>query len=154
MSNPLSESEQQHRRDVFRGMILPILIGVGVFVAVVAPVFFLPNANQVGIVADVLTVVFVLFPIFICLFPLYLLLLVLAFGIGRANYPVGRFLRRVNRWTSTANKRVATVATKIEDGVIQARSSVAWIENQLNQTFQPKPTVTEDHDNEDGVSHQ
>ncbi len=146
--------EQQHRREVFRGIVLPMLVGVGVFIVVIAPIFLLPNANQVGIVADVLTVVFMLFPVFVCLFPLYLVLLMLAFGIGHANYPVGRFLRRVNRWTTTANKRVATVSTQVDEVVIQARSSIAWIEDRLNRTFQPSSSTKQDDQNEDGVSDQ
>ena len=154
LSASLSASEQQHRREVFRRILLPVLIGLAVFVVVIAPVFFLPNANQVGIVADVLMVVFMFFPIFICLVPLYLVLLVLAFGIGHSNYPTGRFLRRINRWTGTANQRVSVFYSKVDRVVVHARSSVAVVEDRLNQTFQPKPTVIEDQQKEDGVSHQ
>lgn len=150
MSDPLSLSEQQHRRDVFRGIVLPMLVGVGVLVVVIAPVILLPNANQVGIVADVLMIVFVFFPVFVCLFPMYLLLLVLAFGIGHANYSTGRFLRRVNRLTSTANKRVATVSAQVDQVVLQARSSIAWVEDRLSRTFQPSSDLTQDDQDKNG----
>jgi E3 ubiquitin-protein ligase DOA10 len=114
-----------HRNETLLHIVLPVAGGGLLILIAVVIALVLQRRVQVQILADVLSIIFLLCPMLVCMFPIYLLLVVLAAGMGRIHDGTVPYLERVQNFTraiaeqahtlmSAITKRVISLSTKIE----------------------------------------
>lgn len=102
--------QQQHRHDVTMGIVLPMLGGLLGLAVLVGLAIALLNAVQFSILADTLTIFFILVPyVVMCLIPT-LLLMAAALGLwalhGNIARPLARFARKATISLQKAQRQI------------------------------------------------
>ena len=146
------ESERIHRRQSFRQITLP-LIGGFLFLALALglPVAFLmlPNTAEVATLSNLMVILFMLLPNFLCLMGFYLLLAYLIFGLGTFNKFSARRLRQLNRLSVNISERTTNITTTIDRRTLDARVRIAGIESAMDRAFQPDTTPADNESDAD-----
>lgn len=134
------ESIRVHRREVRRGITLPLVGGFVVFVAAIAVsvwvLYLSGRAGQLAMVANVFTTLFILLPMAVCLLPVYLLFMVAAFGTGALHGWSAKHLRRLNRLSRTITDKTIQVTELVDKRTLEARVKVAGAEALMEQAFE------------------
>ena len=149
-------SERQHRRETFRQVVLPVVLGfAGLLTAIGLAAWLVavqPAPGQLSLVADMLLIVFVLLPMVICLLPLYILLMVAAFGTGALHNASARQLRRLNRLTQTVSDRTIQVTERANRQTLALRVRLAGAEALMEGAFSENPTTNNANSNGESSS--
>lgn len=120
----MTDPKKTHRRETLLQIILPVLGGGLLIVTAMVIALLLPTRAQVGIVADVLVMVFVLCPLLLCTLPLYLIFVALAYGMARAHGGIEPYLDKLNALTQAASQRILKLLGTVSQWVINFNSKV------------------------------
>jgi hypothetical protein len=137
--------QQQHRREVRNQIVLPmvgVLLAMGLLTGFVIAVL---NRGQFSMVADLLSIIYILVPIVLtCLVPTILLMAV-AIGVWKLNSmaisPLARGRTRVVRLLARAQKQVPRAATP----VIMLQERVSRLEHLLSRRQPVSPEEEQSH---------
>ncbi len=131
------DAQRQHRRQVFRGIQVPLfLLAAGLVLAVVLVAWITQlRPDQMGAVADFMLIFCVLLPTVICLLPAYILFMVAAFGIGSVHNSSARQLNRLNNLTYNITERTIDVTEAVDKRVADWRVRTAGAETLMNEAF-------------------
>jgi uncharacterized membrane protein YeiB len=121
-----------HRKETILHIILPMVGGVLLLVAALGVVLLMQQRAQVQIVADIMTMLFLLCPLLVCLFPLYLLLVILAFGMGRLHDGTIPHLERLQHFTASLAQRTRALMNRITAQVINLNAKIEPILDRLS----------------------
>ena len=117
----------QHRRDVRRQIILPlIIVGLLLVLFPAVGVLLLMSAHQLNIVASLAGVMVALFVIIVGLIP-YSLLLVAIFGMNRLYRRTNSILLRGRRAVHRLNGSLITASKGISRPFIAMQRRLAWM---------------------------
>ena len=124
---PISEAMIQHRRDVRREMILPLVIAAVLLVILPAvAVLLLMSTRQLDIVASFAAVMVALFFIIVGVIP-YTLLLVPIFGMNRLYRRTESLLASGQRVIHRVNGGLTVVSKGISRPFIAVQRRFAWV---------------------------
>lgn len=145
------ESIATHQRETLRQIVLPVGSGIVIFGLLLGAIFLtptlLPFPNQVAMVANILAVLCMIIPMFLCLLPVYLLMMVLAFGTGAFHNTSANQLRRLNRLSRTVTDKTISATETINKQTVNLRVRLAGIETTMDDAFKPDDKTTPTNNN-------
>jgi len=141
-------SEQVHRRETFRDIVAPLLLGVMGLIFSLLLTFTLPmlvrTPEQVAMLANTLAIIYLICPMILCILPAYILLMIIAFGTGRLHSRLARPLHGLNRFSRTVTDKTIEATEAIGKHTINARVKIAGLENAMNNAFKGEDVETHD----------
>lgn len=146
------ESERIHRRETFRDIVAPILLGFLGLILSLSLTFGLPmlvrTPDQVAMLSNSLAIIYLICPMVLCFLPAYILLMVIAFGAGALHNKLARPLRGLNRLSRTITDKTIQATDAIDKQTINMRVRVAGLENAMDNAFKSEDVETDDTRNE------
>ncbi|KAB2903980.1 MAG: hypothetical protein KJ064_14750 [Anaerolineae bacterium] len=121
---------QKHKREMFRRIILPVLIPVLLLILVAVILFVLAmtdtlTGRQIGVMAAILVVVFVLLPFALIMLGLNAALLYVAFSAGRLPSLAAKPLELARQYTEKGAELTRTHSERLTTPIITTRSKLA-----------------------------
>lgn len=129
---------QKHRRETFRQIYLPLLIPILLLVIGAVALFVLAmtdtvTGREIGVIAGILVVVFVLLPLVLLMLVLDAVLLFLAFGSGEIHQLTTKPLELARLYTEKGALLARTTSERIATPVITARTKAAQWRYTINE---------------------
>jgi hypothetical protein len=135
-------------RAIFRKKILlPFVIGLVAILALTAIAVLSPRSD---VTANVLMIVLMLCPAFICLFPLYILMVAGIYGMARAQGMVHKPLERATQLTAAARDKTQSTSDQVTRSTVNWSSKIAPIEQAMKKAFDT-PDWLKDKDHDDST---
>ena len=138
-------SQDLHRRETRRQILLPFAGGVVLVVALLIGVI-VAGRVPASAAANLLLTVLVLCPLAICLLPLYFLLVVAIAGMSRAHSGIAAPLRRVEDLSAGLRDRTKTVTERAARMTITLNARFAPLDKTLFSLFDRPAPDEDDHE--------
>jgi len=117
----------QHRRDVQRRIVLPVVIGAIVAIIFLLALAILFSGRQIGIIASFSAVILIVPMVLLCMIP-YALLIVGVAGMGRVHQITEKALIRGQRMSRSIHVGAVRVSKASTRPFIAAQKRLAWLD--------------------------
>lgn len=131
---------QKHKQDAFRRVFLPVLIPVGLLVLGAVILFILAmtdtlSGRQIGVMAGILVVMFVLFPFALIMFGVNAALLFIAFNTGRLPTLAAKPLELARQYSERGALFARSSSERLTAPVITTRARLARWRYTVSETL-------------------
>ena len=137
------ESARQHRRDMWRTIILPAAIIFLLVAACIAGVLLMPRRAQVSVVSDFMFTILMLCPLALCMLPITIFSVAAIFGMNRAHEAMKRPLYRLEDHSNSMVERVETVTGQVNQQTINISARFGAVYKLLGLFETPEESADE-----------
>jgi hypothetical protein len=130
------DAAQQHRRDVRRLMIVPLLLGILLIAGLMLLLIFL-TPRQLTLVSNLMLTCMCLLPLVLCMTPLYFGAVLAVFGMSRVNGAAYKRLEGLRALSTRLAERTSETTTALNRRAINTGAALARLDPLFDVFNQP-----------------
>ena len=145
-TSPERPSQAQHRRETLLWIVLPMAGGALLVIAGAVAAMLLRQPAQVSVLADWLSIIFLLCPVLLCLFPLSVLFLTGAIYMNQVHRKTAQLMGRAEAMSHSLADKTINVTENISKKSIGLNAKFAFLDP-LWRVFDGKEDTTNGKNN-------